>query len=30
MGGVAVVVLTAACAAAVPRFTKYDVREPVA
>ncbi|MBK5306062.1 MAG: MFS transporter [Frankiaceae bacterium] len=29
-GGVAVVVLTAACAAAVPRFRRYDVREPYA
>ena len=26
-GGLVVVALTAACAAAVPRFTKYDVRE---
>jgi MFS family permease len=29
-GGLACVVLTAACAAAVPRFAKYDVREPSA
>ena len=27
-GGLVVVALTAACAAAVPRFRKYDVREP--
>jgi MFS family permease len=29
-GGIAVVVLTAVCAAAVPRFRAYDAREPVA
>jgi MFS family permease len=29
-GGVAVVVLTAVCAAAVPRFRAYDAREPTA
>jgi MFS family permease len=29
-GGLACVLLTAACAAAVPRFAKYDVREPSA
>jgi MFS family permease len=29
-GGLAVVVLTAACAAAVPRFRRYDAREPYA
>jgi MFS family permease len=28
-GGLACVALTAACAAAVPRFTKYDVRDPI-
>lgn len=29
-GGLAVVVLTTACAAAVPRFRRYDVRDPYA
>jgi MFS family permease len=29
-GGLAVVALTAVCAAAVPRFRRYDVREPYA
>jgi hypothetical protein len=29
-GGLAVVALTAVCAAAVPRFRAYDVREPTA
>jgi MFS family permease len=29
-GGIIVVALTAACAGAVPRFTRYDVREPYA
>jgi MFS family permease len=28
-GGLVVVALTAACAAAVPRFTRYDTRDPV-